>query len=76
MKMRQWRVFRGAASIARRGVAGDQESVASQRRQGSHASRCVSGLGVRRVARDDSLQQPCFAVLSHVCRRGYVRGRG
>jgi len=51
-----------AEGISRRGVADGRGVGASHRARGSHAFRCVSAYGVRRVARDGSLQQTCLAV--------------
>jgi len=47
--------------ISRRRVADGRRVRASLRARGSHAFRCVSMNGVRRVARDGSLQQTCLA---------------
>jgi len=46
---------------SRRGVADGRGVRSSQRPRGSHAFRCVSGHGVRRVARDGLLQQARLA---------------
>jgi len=46
-----------AEGISRRGVADGRRVRASLRARGSHAFRCVSEYGVRRVARDGPLQQ-------------------
>ena len=52
-----------AEGISRRGVADGRGMGSSHQARGSHAFRCVSGYGVRRVARDGPLQQACLPSL-------------
>ena len=72
MKTRRWRVFRGAASIALRPRT--QCEPLRPARSRPQANDAVSGHGISRIARDGSLQQPCFAALCYVRRCAMCAG--
>ena len=65
--------------ISRRRVADGRGVLAAHRPRGSHAFRCVSGYGVRRVARDGPLQQACLPnpsdLASTLSAQAWVTGR-